>query len=41
MKKITFLLILIAGFMLTACDKKDACLDSGGSYNETSQKCEK
>ncbi len=41
MKKMTFLLILTAGVMLTACDKKDACLDSGGRYNETTQQCEK
>ncbi len=36
-----FLLIVIGGFMLTACDKKDDCLDAGNSYNETTQQCEK
>ncbi len=41
MKKITFLLILTAGFILTACDKLDECLDAGGSYNEATQQCEK
>ncbi len=41
MKESTFLLILITGFMLTACYEKDACLDSGGRYNETTQQCEK
>ena len=26
---------------LAACDAKDACLDQGGSYNETTKQCEK
>ncbi len=27
--------------VLAACDAKDACLDQGGSYNETTKQCEK
>ncbi|WP_279525355.1 hypothetical protein [Phocoenobacter uteri] len=41
MKKIIFLLMVSATFILTACDKKDACLDSGGRYNQVTQQCEK
>ncbi len=41
MKKMIWVLVFITGFILTACDKKDECLDSGGSYNETTQQCEK
>ncbi|WP_373746982.1 hypothetical protein [Neisseria dentiae] len=26
---------------LTACGAKDACLDEGGRYNETTKQCEK
>ncbi len=34
-------LIVVATLMLTACDAKDACLDSGGSYNEETKQCER
>ncbi len=41
MKKIQIAILLLAGCCLASCDKKDICLDSGGSYNETTQQCEK
>lgn len=32
---------LLLSTTLTACDAKDACLDSGGSYNEETKQCER
>lgn len=33
-----FSVILLA--ILAACDAKDACLDQGGHYNESTKQCE-
>lgn len=41
MRKILFLAAVLSLPALTGCDAKDACLDSGGRYNETTKQCEK
>ncbi|SAY51337.1 hypothetical protein [Neisseria weaveri] len=41
MRKILFLVAVLLSLALTGCDAKDACLDQGGSYNETTKQCEK
>ncbi|WP_267897786.1 hypothetical protein [Neisseria chenwenguii] len=40
MKTLKFLFICLFCAGLTACDKKDECLDSGGSYQADTQRCE-
>lgn len=34
-------MIAMCLLVLSACDAKDQCLDSGGSYNEATKQCEK
>ena len=34
-------MIVMTVLVLTACDAKDACLDSGGSYNKETKQCER
>ncbi|SUA44467.1 Uncharacterised protein [Neisseria zoodegmatis] len=41
MRKILFLAAVLSSLALAGCDPKDACLDQGGSYNETTKQCEK
>lgn len=36
-----YLLVFLPILLLSACDAKDQCLDSGGSYNEQTKQCEK
>lgn len=40
MRKLT-IVIGVALIALVGCDKKDACLDQGGSYNEQTKQCDK
>ncbi|MDO5070463.1 MAG: hypothetical protein Q4D78_09805 [Neisseria zoodegmatis] len=41
MRKIFCLFAVAFSLTLAGCDAKDACLDEGGRYNETTKKCEK
>lgn len=40
MRKLT-IMIGVALIALVGCDKKDICLDQGGSYNKQTKQCEK